>query len=146
MPTPAGPTPQPATSRASALARGQVVAELGMVDACTIRRPNGATTTDDFSGTVTPAYDSPDLYTGKCRVQQHQATANQQDVGEDYLLLLRLEVQVPVMVIGLKVGDLITITASVHDADLVGRTFLVHDLAHKSEPTARRVQCTERTG
>ncbi len=45
-----------------------------------------------------------------------------------------------------QVGDEIEITASVHDADLLGRVFRIHDLAHKTHATARRVQCVERTG
>lgn len=130
-------------SRASALARGRAMAELGMVDACVIRRVTG-TATDDFSGTVTPTY--ADLYTGKCRVQQHQATADTKDVGEDQQFLLRIEVQLPMSVTGLRVGDEITMTSSASDPDLPGRMFRIHDLAHKTEATARRVQCVERTG
>jgi hypothetical protein len=130
-------------SRASALARGQVAAELGMTDACTVRRV-ATSGTDPVTGETSYTYSS--IYTGKCRVQQHQAAADRQDVGEDSVLLLTVEVQLPVSVTGLEVGDLITITSAAHDADLVGRVFRIHDLAHKSEPTARRVQCVERTG
>jgi hypothetical protein len=39
----------------------------------------------------------------------------------------------------------VTITASVNDPDLVGRVFLIRDLFHKTEPTARRVGVIERT-
>jgi hypothetical protein len=132
-------------SRASALARGQMAAEVGMVDACTVRRKATGGTTDPDTGFPTQGYT--ELYAGRCRVQQHQASAQREDVGGDRLLLLRLEVQLPVTgTEGLKVGDEIAITAAVHDADLVGRVFLIHDLAHKTHPTARRVQCLERTG
>lgn len=130
-------------SRETVLARGRAAAEAGMVDACTIRRRTGEVTDRDTSE-VEITYD--DLYTGKCRVQQNQATADRMDVGEDHLLLLRIEVQLPMSVVGLEVADEITITASVHDADLVDRVFRIHDLAHKTEATARRVQCIERTG
>lgn len=131
-------------SRASALARGRVAADLGMVDACTIRRATGGGTTDPDTGYPTQGYNS--LYAGKCRIQQHQATADRQDIGEDQLLLLRLEVQLPVVgTEGLEVGDEITVTAAANDADLMGRVFRIHDLAHKTEATARRVQCIERT-
>lgn len=115
-----------------------------MVDACTVRRRTGESTDLD-TGAITPTYLSPNPYAGRCRVQQAQAQAQQHDAGQDYLLLLRLEVQLPMSVVGLQVGDEITITASVNDADLVGRVFLIRDLAHKTEATARRVQCTERT-
>lgn len=130
-------------SRATALARGRIFDGLGMADTCTITRVTGRTTDPD-TGEVTDTTST--LYSGKCRVQQHQATADRKDVGEDYLLLLRIEVQLPMSVTGLAVGDLITVTASAQDADLVGRVFRIHDLAHKSEATSRRVQCVERTG
>jgi hypothetical protein len=131
-------------SRATALARGRTAAELGMADACTIRRPSGGTTNPD---TGYPTEPHTQLYAGKCRVQQITGTARPHDVGQDYVLLQRIDVQLPVVgTEGLKVGDEVLMTASVHDADLVGRTFLVHDLAHKSEATARRVSCTEKTG
>lgn len=130
-------------SRASVLARGQAFAGAGFADACTIRRKTG-TTTDDFSGTITPAYTT--LYAGKCRVQQVTGIGRPHDVGEDFVLVQRIDVQLPVAgTAGLEVRDEVLITAAVNDADLVGRVFLVHDPAHKSEATARRVGCTERT-
>lgn len=133
-------------SRATALARGRVAAEISMGDACTIRRVDGTGTTDPDTGYPTQHYTA--VYAGKCRIQQAtQGQADRQDVGEDSLLLLRLEVQLPIVGSeGLEVGDEVTITAATNDADLVGRVMLIHDLAHKSEATARRVQCTERTG
>jgi hypothetical protein len=130
-------------SRATALARGRLAAEAGMVDACTVTRV-GTRVTDTTTGEVTEPTST--LYTGQCRVQQAQAQATEETVGEDHLLLLRLEVQLPMSVTGLEVGDLITITASAHDADLPGRVFRIHDLAHKTHATSRRVQCVEKTG
>jgi hypothetical protein len=130
-------------SRASVLVRGRAAAEALMVDACTIARV-GTRVTDTTTGEVTEPTST--LYTGQCRVQQAQADATEETVGEDRLLLLRLEVQLPMSVTGLEVGDLITITASAHDPDLPGRVFRVHDLAHKTHATARRVQCVEKTG
>src|SRR6185369_358033 len=131
-------------SRASVLARGQAAAEASMADACTIRRRNGGTT-DPVTGVPTQPYTQ--LYAGKCRVQQITGIGRPHDVGEDYIFEQRIDVQIPVAgTEGLKVGDEVVITAAVNDQDLVGRTFLVHDLAHKSEATARRVGCTEKTG
>jgi hypothetical protein len=132
-------------SRASVLARGQAAAELGMVDACTIRRrtdDNGAAATDPATGQVTEAWTT--VYTGKCRLQQSLAQSAQHEPGEDHQLLVRFELQVPMTVTGVRVGDEITITAS-RDADLVGRTLLVKDLMHKTDATARRLGVTERT-
>lgn len=127
----------------SLLVRGRAAAEALMVDACTIRRA-AAGTTDPDTGVPSPTYTA--LYAGKCRIQQSVVQAQQHDVAEDYQLLLRLEVQLPMAVTGLLVGDEVTVTASVHDADLVGRVFRVRDLAHKTHATARRVQVVERTG
>lgn len=128
-------------SRESVLARGQAAAERGMTDTCTIKRVTGQSTAS--SGVVTPTYST--LYTGICRVQQHQAAGRQETVGAAYVLMLEVEVQLPNSVTGLAVSDEVTITAAINDADLVGRVFLIRDLAHASEKTARRVQCQERT-
>jgi hypothetical protein len=130
-------------SRASVLARGQAAALIGMRDACTVTRVDTSGTTNPATGY--PTSSATTLYTGQCRVQQHQATADTKDIGEDQQFLLRVEVQLPMTVTGLEVGDLITITTSI-DPDLPGRVFRIHDLAHKTDATARRVQCIERTG
>lgn len=114
-----------------------------MVDACTITRI-GERVTDTTTGEVTEPTST--LYTGKCRVQQSATQAQREDAGEDHLLLLRFEVQLPMSVTDLEVGDLVTVTASAHDPDLPGRVFRVHDLAHKTHATARRVQCVEKAG
>lgn len=129
-------------SAASVLARGRAAADLLMVDACTIRRKTGEST--GAGGVVTPTYGAT-LYAGKCRVQQAAAQAQQQDPGEAFVLMLRLEVQLPMSVTGLQTEDEVTITASAHDPDLVGRVFLIRDLAHATHKTARRVQVLERT-
>lgn len=129
--------------RAEVLARSRTFAEEGMRDTCTVRRVTGQTT-DDFSGETAKTYAV--LYTGKCRFQQHQASANRREAGEDDVLLLDMEVQLPMSVVGLEPHDEVTADTSVDDADLPGRVFLIRDLAHKTDATARRVQCEERTG
>lgn len=131
-------------SRDALLARAQAAAERGMVDTCTVRRVIGEVT-ERGTGVVTRTHLDPNPYAGPCRVQQHQATADRQDAGEDQVLMLRLELQLPISVTGLQVADEVTITAS-RDPDLVGRVFLIHDLAHKTDASSRRVQCVERTG
>lgn len=130
-------------SRAALLGRARAAAEAGMVDACLIERATGAPTRDDFSGTVTDVY-AP-VYTGRCRMQQEQVQAERHDVGEDDVLLQRQQLQLPMAVLGLQVGDRVTITASLSDPDLAGRVFLVRDLAHKTDASSRRVTVTERT-
>lgn len=128
-------------SAASVLARGRAAAERLMADTCTVRRRTGEATGP--GGVVTPTYEV--LYTGRCRVQQQVATASTSDVGEDMLLMLRLEVQLPMSLTGLRTEDEINIDTSAADPDLPGRVFVVKDLAHKTHATARRVGVVERT-
>jgi hypothetical protein len=131
-------------SRALLLARARTAALKGMVDACTIRHRAGETTDDD-SGVVTPIWE--DLYAGPCRVQQSRySSSTKHDAGQDDITLLALEVHLPMSVVGVEVGDAITMTASLTDPDLPGRVFLVRSLAHKTDASARRVQVIERTG
>jgi hypothetical protein len=126
------------------LARGRIAAEALMQDACTIIRDAG-TTYDPVTGYPTPA--TTEVYTGKCRVQLGAlgASASSRDVGEAALLLLRLDVQLPMSVAGVRVGDVVEVTASAHDPDLPGRRFRVRDLFHKTHATARRLGCEEIT-
>jgi hypothetical protein len=130
-------------SAASITARGQARAQaLLMNDACTIRRRTGDGPAA-ADGSVSPTYTT--LYTGQCRVQQVTTEPTAADAGEDRQLLIRLTVQLPISVTGLEAADEITITAAAHDADLVGRTFLINGLHHKSNATSRRVGVIERT-
>lgn len=128
-------------SRQQLLEEARAFALEGMVDTCTIRRVTGETTNAD--GVITPTYTV--LYSGVCRIQQQQPYAERKDVGEAYLLALRLEVQLPMTVTGLEPDDETTIDTSLMDADLPGRVFVVRDLAHKTDATSRRVQCQEIT-
>ncbi|MFG3639088.1 DUF6093 family protein [Micromonospora sp. NPDC047762] len=129
-------------SLASALARGRRAAERLMVDQCVIRRDAG-TTYDPVTGYPTP--NTTEVYAGRCRVQQQTASAGQRDVGEATVLLLRLEVQLPMSVVGVRVDDVVEVTASMHDPDLPGRRFRVRELAHKTHATARRFGVEEVT-
>jgi hypothetical protein len=127
----------------SALARGRTAAEARMRDTCRIERANPGGTTDPETGYPTQAVTT--VYEGRCEFQQDDVQAQRQDVGEDYVLLQRIELKVPMAVAGLEVNDRVTCLTSAHDPDLPGRTFLVRDLFHKSFGTARRVRLRERT-
>ncbi|MEU4399777.1 DUF6093 family protein [Micromonospora orduensis] len=129
-------------SAAAVLVRGRAAAEALMVDACVIRRDAGTTYDPD---TGYPTESTSEVYVGKCRVQQQSASAGDRDVGEAALLLLRLEVQLPMSVVGVRVDDVVEVTASVHDPDLPGRRFRVRELAHKTHATARRLGVEEVT-
>lgn len=127
---------------APALTRGRAAAEAIMVDACIITRVTGESTNED-TGVVTPT--TAEVYDGKCRVQQSQlgADSTPADPGEAYVRLVAFELQLPMSVTGLRVGDVATITASALDPDLVGRAFNILGLAHKTHATARRLQVQE---
>jgi hypothetical protein len=126
-------------SAVSAMLRGRQAALALMVDTVSVTRINPATTTTNTdTGVVTPGYDV--IYTGPCKVQRVPRASRTQptSVAEAEVILSRLELHVPTSVVGIAADDLATITASPYDADLVGRTFHVRELAHKSFETARR--------
>jgi hypothetical protein len=129
-------------SATTAVLAGRRAAEALMVDACTIQRVTG-TSTNDTTGVVTPTYSM--IYAGKCRVQQIVPVSKPADIGQAQVWLQRLELQVPISVTGIASDDLVTITASLLDAELAGRTFRVRELGHKTHLTARRVQLEEQT-
>lgn len=130
-------------SRASVLARGRAAALAGMVDTCRITRVTSVVTDPD-TGVQTPTTET--VYEGVCRVQQHvPGGARPADAGEAYLLLLRLELQLPITAVGIAVGDSAEMLTCVNDPDLVGRVLRVRELGHKSEATARRIGVEEVT-
>lgn len=132
-------------TRGTALVGGRKRAEAGMTDTCTIRRRNSSATTNPVTGYPTTTYTT--LYTGKCRMQQQAVISRAHDVGENTVWVVRFDLQLPVVgTEGLAVEDEVLLTAAVNDADLVGRTFIITELAHKSEATSRRVGVVERTG
>lgn len=134
-----------AASATPALIRGRAQAEALMVDACTIVHVTG-TTTDDLTGAVTPA--TGPVYTGRCKVQTagSGAMGRRYDVAEAAVVMLRLELHLPMATSsGVHRGDIVTVTASVNDPTLIGRTWRVHDEMHKSLSTARRLLLEEVT-
>lgn len=132
-------------SSETVLARGRALAESLMVDTCTVRRITGQAT-DPNTGEVVNVYDP--LYTGqKCRVQSRGNWGERKVLGQAGIVELTIEVQLPVSVTGLQATtDEVVITASAHDADLVGRVFLLRDIVSKTHGTAHRFMGTEVTG
>lgn len=131
---------------AGATLRGRAAAEGLMVEACTIGRPSQSHTTNNVTGAVT--YTSAPLYTGKCRVQMMTGTRgdNLLQAGERAFSVQSAIISIPITVVGIRVDDVVTITASTLDGDLVGRTYRVEDIIHKTFLTARRLICQEVTG
>jgi hypothetical protein len=129
------------TARDQVLFRARLAAESGMIDKCQIRRQIGHTT-DTFSGTQIPEYG--DVYVGPCRVQQRLTQSENQQAGQQAMLFLAVEVQIPMSVTNVSVGDEMRMLES-RDDDLPSRVFIVRDLAHKTDASARRIQAIERT-
>jgi hypothetical protein len=127
----------------AAVAAGRHAAESLMTDSCTITAVT-ATVTDDLSGQV--VQQTRIRYLGRCRVQAPDVQGLRLDVGEVSRVVLRLQLQVPVAGTELVArGDQVLITVSPGDSALVGRTFVVRDLAHKSHATSRRLSIEEVT-
>lgn len=123
------------------LQAGRDFAGRQFVDACTLQKPTG-NSTNGSTGVVTATFGAA-YYSGPCKVQG--GMANAADVGEKYLAMNSPIIHVPISVVGAEQDDLVTITASAHDPDLVGRTFRIQGPTHKTGLTARRLQCVEAT-
>ncbi len=114
-----------------------------MVDACTVTRPGAAGTFDPDTGTYTNPTGTA-VYSGPCEVQVSDGLTTQNpEAGGQELTITRLTVKVPVSVVGVRVDDVVTVTASLLDPDLVGRVFKVTAGHAKSFLTARRLQVVE---
>ncbi len=118
--------------------RGRAAAARLMQDACTIA--TAATRTGVSSSTPGTT-----VYSGACRVQEAQEPALSGTDGKDAPAwgAQRKLVSIPISSIAVDVGDVVTITASAQDADLVGRTFRVLAVSSKTHLTARRLECQE---
>jgi Family of unknown function (DUF6093) len=113
-----------------------------LTDACIIQRKTGEVT-NLITGVVTPTYST--VYTGPCRVQAASANwAGPTEVAEAALRLASSQLQLPVEgTEGLKIDDRVTITASLNDADLVGRVFTLTGESRKSHATTRKLPLLE---
>lgn len=127
-------------SIASAVERGRILAESLMQDTCTITRKTGEVVS---GGVITPTYVQ--IYTGNCRIQARRVESQGSNVGEAYRLIERLELQLPVTVTGLAEGDVVTVTASALDPDLLGRVFAIRGVTAKTHLTYRRAELIEVT-
>jgi len=122
--------------------RGRRRAEALMIDACTIRRVTGTTTDPDGNVMTTFA----DIYAGKCRIQTNDPYEQRPEAGEHSFTVLRDILQVPMSVTGVNPDDVVQVTASQLDPDLVGRTWSVAGPSRKTHQTMRRYFITEVAG
>lgn len=124
----------------SVLIKAQAAALALMVDTCTIKRLT-STATNPETGSTTPLYST--IYSGVCRVQQRSILARAFNVAEAEVYMGRLELHIPVSVVGVQSDDVVTIVTSLHDGDLVNRVFSLRELGHKTYESARRFSIIE---
>lgn len=130
-------------SAQSALARARIFAAALFVDTCTIRRLAVSTANGD-TAQITPTYTT--IYSGPCKVQQASGYARPATVGEAVVFMTRMQLHVPVTATVAQPDDLVTVTASVHDPDMVGRQWKVRGTPDKTWPTAHRYGIEEVVG
>lgn len=127
--------------------RGRIAAIRLMVDACTIKRLSGQVTNLQ-TGAVIDSYTT--LYSGICRIQrvrgQRLGSAHPAIIGAAQIYQQPLAVHVPVTVGGIILQDIVTVTASLMEPDLIGRQFWVQVLPPKTFTTAHRYGLQEVTG
>lgn len=113
-----------------------------MVDACEIARAGREPVTDPDTGVVTYPTGAP-FYRGRCLVQLPNVQEFDVQAGEREWTEQRARIDVPMSVTGIRIDDVVTVTGSTLDPDLVGRRYVVAGLMHKTYATARRLRCTE---
>jgi hypothetical protein len=128
---------------AAALPEMRAEAESLMVDSCTITRGGSATTIDEDTGVVGSG-SATTVYFGKCRLQTRNVQPNTTAAGETEYSLLAYVLQVPMSVVGVAIGDVVTVTGTLDD-DLDARRFTVTGVVHKTHLTARRLALEEVT-
>jgi hypothetical protein len=83
------------------------------------------------------------VYAGPCKVQQTISQASNPEAGGHAFTVQDSRVDFPVSAGPLLVDDVVTVTSSVLDPQLVGRVFRVIELFHKSFATAQRTRVSE---
>jgi|SRR5690554_3777870 len=126
--------------------RGRRRAEALMVDQCTITRIVGEPgEVDPTTGKRVPPATAT-VYSGRCKVQTYEPHESKPESGEHVWTVQRYSVHIPVGAPVVEVDDRIQITQSVIAPHLVGRTYRVAGVHHKSMATARRLLVDEVTG
>jgi hypothetical protein len=127
------------------LAEGRAAAEAIMLDACTITRVTAAEgPLDPETGLRGPA-PTATVYTGKCKVQTYEPHETARESGDHVFTEQRYHLHLPIGVGPINVDDTATITAAAADAQLVGRSYRIAGLHHKSLATAQRLLVDEIT-
>lgn len=124
---------------AGVLAKGRRAAERYMAETVTINRLTGTVTTDPDTGETTD--ETVPVYEGKGRIHGDRAYEREHNIGSGAAILAeqRYFVSVPVDAGPFEVGDVVTVTASVHQPLLVGRRYRVAGRDERGAQTAQRM-------
>ena len=106
----------------------------------TLGRNTGALDPETFDPILTT------VYSGPGRVQTNEAIEREVEVGGGTVVVQRYAVHIPVGDFTPAINDVVTVTASALDANLVGRQFTVRSLLHKSAATAYRLGVEDTNG
>jgi hypothetical protein len=136
------------------LAEGRAAAEAIMLDACTIIRVTGPEgDLDPETGLREPAptetvYPLPGAEApldGRCKVQTYEPHESAKESGDHVFTEQRYHLHIPMGAGPVAVNDIATITAAAADPQLVGRSYRIAGLHHKSLATAQRLLVDEIT-
>lgn len=136
-------------SAITAIRAGRRRAEALMVDQCTIRRTTGPPGPLQPDGTRDPAPTEviygPDVlpHRGKCKVQTFEPHESKPESGDHVFTVQRYSLHIPADATQVAVDDRAQITASQLGPNLVGRTYRISGLHHKSLATSQRLLIDE---
>ena len=116
------------------------LAESRMRATCKIERP-GDVTTDPTTGAVLPTLTQ--VYCGKCWVTDFNAHPSVFDSVGAQVSINQPTVRLPVSAPTVRVGDQVSITADLDNAQNAGKVFRVVAVRSKGQETARNLICDE---
>lgn len=121
--------------------------ETTLVDECTITTDTDAETDDTLDPvTLELTADAPDaLYEGPCSVSTRLQERND-TLADRAIVVRRLRVRLPATAPAVPVGATLTVTASTHAPDLIGRPLTVVDSTHHSLATSHQLTVEDRAG
>ena len=122
---------------------GRRAAEALMVDVCTITR-GGAQTFNPVAGDYITS-SAAQVYTGKCRVRTATTPDRTADTGDRQVSLRTFTIQLPTVVTTVFIDDVVAVTSSTLDPDLVGAHMRVTSVGKGTHVTARRLTAEEIT-
>ena len=127
-------------SASSAVLAGRRLAESLMTDRVSIRRPTSEI--DDNTGLPVSSV----VYAGKGKVQTYEAFEKTPDVGGSTVFIQRYSVHIPAESYAPAPNDVVEVVYSEQDRFLVGRTYVVQALLHKSKATSYRLLVDDNNG